>query len=372
MKKVLVVHASAGAGHTTCALAIHKGLSGIPGISCECVDVLDYTNALVRWSYRRMYLYMVKYAPRLWSMVYYPLDIDLVYKCIRPFRTVTNRLSSRRFIEYLLKNQPDMIITTHFFPADIVSYLKREGIIKTRLVSVVTDFGFHAYWLAENADEFIVGGEALKNKLKSKGVEDKRINALGIPIDTKFYKQLNGEVLRKKFGTAKNLLTVLIASGGFGVGPVNDLVKELVSERLPLQLLVVCGRNLQLYNNIKALKNTHGFAALKVFGFVDYMDELMEISHLMISKSGGMTSSEAIAKEVPMIVISPIPGQEMRNCNYLVMSGAAVREDNVSGIKKRIMRLMDNREELGRMKESIMAIKKADANSAIAKMVSRL
>jgi len=372
MKKVLVVHASAGAGHTTCALAIRKALSGIQGISCECVDVLDYTNGLMKWSYRRMYLYMVKYAPQIWSMIYYPLDIDLVYKCIRPLRTATNRLSSGRFIEYLRKSRPDMIITTHFFPADVVSYLKRKGIIKTRLLSVITDFGFHAYWLAEDADMFIVASEALKDKLKSKEIGGKKVETLGIPIDPKFYKPLDKEALHERFGTAKNLLTVLIASGGFGVGPVNDLVEELVSKKLPLQLLVVCGKNRQLYNDIKTLKDAHGFAALKVFGFVDYMDELMEISHLMISKSGGMASSEAIAKEVPMIIISPIPGQEMRNCNYLVTNGVAVREDSVSGIKQRIIDLLGNTEKLDRMKENIRAIKKADANLTIAKMVSQL
>lgn len=357
MKKILLVYATAGVGHVKASLAIEDAIKYKEEISYEIVDILDYTNVLLRWIYRRLYIILVKYFPALWALIYYPLDVPWVYNYIKNLRTLINRLNTRKFADYLCKAKPNVIISTHFFPSEVVSFLKRKKIIASHLISVITDYKLHTYWISKEVDFFIVANNTLGQHLRAVGIDEKRIKMLGMPIESKFYEVCDKNILYKKLDIHKGLFTVLIASGGFGVGPIEALVNELTSVNMPLQLLIACGRNRPLYEDISQIKQRVKMP-VKAYGFVDNMHELMEVSDLLISKSGGMTISEALAKELPMIVVSPIPGQEMRNCAFMVEHGAAIREDDPSRIKEKVIELFNNREILHAMRENIRAIKK--------------
>ena len=372
MKKVLIVYATAGIGHAKAAFAVRDALEERgKDISYEIIDVLVYTNFLLKWIYHRLYILLVQYTPSVWAVIYHSLDVPWVYSRIKGARTLLNRLNSGKFAEYLRRTQPDIIVSTHFFSSEVVSSLKRKGVIKSRLITIPTDFKLHTYWVSDETDLFVVANEDMKEELKRVGISEQKIKVYGVPIEPRFCRPLDKEALYKKLVVDRNLFKILIASGGFGVGPVKALVNELGSLDLPIQLLIVCGKNRFLYEDI-ALFSKGMNNPIKLYGFVDNMHELMEVSDLLISKTGGLTTSEALAKELPMIVISPVPGQEARNSDFIVSKGAAIREDSPSKVKEKVKELFDNRQILNKMIEIIRQIKRPDSALKTADLINQL
>ena len=360
MKKILIVYATAGIGHTKAALAVKDALDEKgEGFSYEVVDILDYTNAFLKWLYHRFYIILVSDFPFIWGAVYHFLDIPCVYNCIKGLRKLMNRMNSKKFTDYLNRTKPDIVVSTHFFSSEVVSCLKGKGIINPYLITIITDFKRHMYWITKETDLYIIGSEILREQLKLRGIEEQKIKILGLPIEQKYYKRLDIDALYKKFDIQKDSFTIVIASGGFGVGPVEKIAKELMAANLPIQLIVVCGKNSSLRQAMEKIQKKSSMP-MKVYGFVDNIHELMEVADLLISKSGGMTASEALAKELPMMITSPIPGQEMRNCEFLTENGVALREDNPSLIRKKVTKLFSNKEDLDSMKNNIRCIKKSN------------
>jgi len=372
MKKVLIVYATAGIGHVKAAFAVRDAIEERgKDISYELVDVLDYTNFLLKWIYHKLYILLVQHTPFIWAIIYHSLDVPWVYNCIKGARTRLNKLNSGKFAEYLRKTQPDIIVSTHFFSSEVASSLKRKGVIKSCLITIPTDFKLHRYWVSDETDLFVVANEDLKEEIKRMGISEQKIKVYGVPIEPRFCKPLDKEALYKKLGVDRNLFKILIASGGFGVGPVEALVNELGSLEIPSQLLVVCGKNTLLYEDIELLSKSINHP-VKLYGFVDNMHELMEVSDVLVSKTGGLTTSEALAKELPMIVISPVPGQEARNSDFIVSKGAAIREDSPSKVKEKVKKLFDDRETLGKMIKIIREIKRPDSALKTADLINQL
>jgi len=370
MKKILIVYATAGIGHKKAALAVADALKN-RNIPYEIVDVLDYTNALLKWIYQHFYITIVKNIPSFWAFIYHSLDIAWVYNTIKGLRTLTNRLNSGKFAQYLCKTQPDIVVSSHFFSSEVVSSLKRRHLINPYLITVITDFKLHKYWVSKETDLFVAADEFLGQQIKELGIGAEKIRTVGIPLESRFYETLDKELLYKKLDIKKGFFTILISSGGFGVGPVERIVKELVSVDIPIQLLVVCGNNHILYDDIEKLKKTTT-TPIKVYPFIDNMHELMEVSDLLISKSGGMTSSEIIAKRLPIIIVSPVPGQEVRNGEFLVEYGAGLREDKPHNIKKKAVELFNKKETLLKMKKNIDSIKNPDPGPALVSLIENL
>jgi processive 1,2-diacylglycerol beta-glucosyltransferase len=373
MKKVLIVHATAGIGHVKAALAVGDALKKYRSetTSCEIVDILDFTNCFLQWLYRRFYIILVQHFSALWAIIYYILDIPPVFACIKGLRSSFNTISARRFAVYLSQTKPDVIVSTHFFSTEVISTLKKKGRVHARLVTVITDFKLHTYWRSPETDCFIVAAEPLKQELMDAGIEESRIAVLGIPIQPRFHEPLDKVALCQKLGIRNDTFTVLITSGGFGVGPVEALVRQLAAVEVPVQLLVVCGKNPALRNEISQLKRRIK-NPLHVYGFIDNMHELMHVSDLVISKSGGMTVSEALAKELPLIVVAPVPGQEMKNCSFLVEHDVALREDRPVAVKAKVLELCSNPSRLENMKDAIRRIKKPNPSHALTEVIAKL
>ncbi|PIU41105.1 MAG: hypothetical protein COS99_07145 [Candidatus Omnitrophica bacterium CG07_land_8_20_14_0_80_42_15] len=370
-KKILICYATAGIGHMKAALAVEDALVYKGNKSYEIIDILDYSNAFLKWLYRRFYIILVQYTPSLWALVYYTLDIPWIYNLTKGLRTLTDTLNAKKFIDYICASRPDIIISTHFFSSEVVSFLKRKNIARPYLVSVITDFKLHTYWVSKEIDLFVVGNDALKEHLKRFGIDEEKIKVLGIPIELRFYQQLDKDILYQKLGIKKGLFTILIASGGFGVGPVKKIIEQFSKANIDVQIMVVCGKNKVLFEDIKKLQNLSKIP-IKVYGFVDNMHELMEVADLLISKSGGMTASEAIAKGLPMIAVLPIPGQEMRNCQFLIENRVAIREDNPYNITKKVAWLFNNKEELNIMKKKTLTIKKPNPALSLAEIIEKI
>lgn len=251
-------------------------------------------------------------------------DIRAVDLIVRYFRRITNSIHCKDFEQFILDEKPDLIITTHWLPNEIITSLKKRRKVEPFLVTCITDYYPHAFWRNRGVDLYIAPSEDLLPRLVKLGVAQEKVRTFGLPIDPEFGRRVNKTEIRKQLNLDTGLFTILITSGGFGVGPIKELVTEIEKIDYPLQVQVVCGKNSNLCNELNTYtqKSRHRF---QIFGFVKNMDELMEASDILISKSGGLTSTEAMAKDLPLIILYPIPGQEFSNSEFLLKHGAGLR-----------------------------------------------
>ena len=364
-KKILIAYANAGAGHRKAAYAIESALKEInrAGVEIKVIDTLDYSTSFLRKSYPAMYLFLVNRIPTIWGLGYYLFDTRIIYRMlIAPARRINNFLNCSRLVSFLKEYNPNVIINTHFLGSEVMVDMKRHGMLKdAKLVSVVTDYFMHSFWVDKKIDYYCVAQDATKKHLAKRGILPEKIKAFGIPISRIFAVKKNKKELCGRLNIRDNCYTVLIGSGGFGIGPIKQLVSELLRIEKDIQLLVVCGKNPKLYREVSELAKTSK-KVIKVYEFVDNMDELMEIADVMVTKSGGMTSSEAMAKDLPMIVTSAIPGQEARNCKYLVKAKAAIHEAGVKKVKETILDILGSNSKIEQLQNNIRKIKKPNSS----------
>lgn len=371
--KIIIAHAYAGIGHKKAAEAVHNALSGLPGIDVQTVDTLDYTNAFFKFLYPRVYLFLINRAPLLWAFLYYLLDFRPIDFFCSPVRRFFHRMQCRKFVDFLLKKNPDVVLCTHFMPAEVISGLKRKNIFKGKLITLVTDFLPHSFWMARESDYFIAAIERTRKELVRRGIETEKIKVMGIPCDSIFSVSKGRLELMKKLGIKEGLFNLLIMGGGFGTGPVKEIVYALSSEkdkiRKAMQVIVICGKNEKLYKEL----NSAGIKidmALSVFGYMNNVDEFMEMSDCIVTKSGGLTVSETLSKKLPMIIIQPIPGQETRNCKVLTDYGTAVRANNVKQVLLNVRDFINYPEKIIGMKARIGLLSYANAAKDIAAFIS--
>lgn len=342
-KKVLVLSASVGAGHVRAAQAVEKAFAEM-GAAQELrhVDALDYTNKAFRALYAKSYIELVNSAPEVLGWLYDHLDKP--WKNERR-RLAFDRLNTRRFVKLLREYQPEISVCTHFLPSEIISWLKAKDRLATRQAIVVTDFDVHALWLCRHYEHYFVALDETRVHLEKLGIPADRISVTGIPIDPVFAKPKDKAAMRAKHGLKRDLTTILISAGGFGVGPIERLMTSLLELRHPAQVVAICGRSEPLKRRLDALAArlapTHP-VALKVHGYTTEMDEFMAASDLVVGKPGGLTTSEALARGLAFCIVNPIPGQEERNADHLLEQGAAIRCNNLPALAYKIDQLLDD------------------------------
>ena len=367
MKKVIVCYASAGIGHQRAAEAIAESLVRMRRghVRVSLLDALDQTNRLCHFLYPATYLFFVHYLPTVWGGLYYLCDWKPLRPLVRGLRRWLNRFNSRRLVDYLLKERPDVVICTHFFSEEVIADLKQRGLFHGKLITVITDFGLHDFWVEPEVDHYIVATEATKAELKGRGISSEKVVVLGIPVRQAFSRRLDRQELFGKLGLQSGVLTGLITSGGFGVGPILSMVREFGRFPHPFQLLVVCGKNPRLTERVRKLTQKLKNPAF-VYGYVTNMDELMDVADFIITKSGGLTSSEALAKELPMLLVRPIPGQEGKNAALLVRQGAALQVRSLGHLHEILREILHSPHRLWSMQQQIKEISRPKASEAVA------
>jgi processive 1,2-diacylglycerol beta-glucosyltransferase len=308
--KILIIYATAGAGHKKAAEAIYHGLQAREsGYDIRLLDALDYTNPFFKKIYPSGYTFLVTHLPWAWGFFFAMIDLPWMQPLVHGLRRLYNGFNARALEKFLIQEQFDAVITTQFLSAEVSAYLKRRGKIKSRIICVVTDFDVHRIWVNAGIDIYTAACDYTKNKLIALGVAPEKIFITGIPTDPKFALSPDPIDLKKKLGIQDGVWTILIATGSFGMGPIEKIMELLDN----YQLLIVCGQNRDLYERLrpKAHKNAH------VLGLVDNMEELMAVSDIMVTKPGGLSISEALVKKLPMIFFSAIPGQETNNIKVL-------------------------------------------------------
>ena len=343
LKKILLLSASAGAGHVRAAEALEQAFKqrkDSENFEVHHFDVLNYTNKLFRHLYSKAYIDLVNKMPEVPGWVYDKLDKP--WKNERR-RLALDKLNTRPFVKLLREYQPDLIVCTHFLPAEIVSWLKAKERLASRQVIVITDFDVHAMSLVHHYERYFVALEEARVYLEVLGIPAEKITVSGIPIDPVFAVKKDKQEMRAKHGLEPDRTTILLSAGGFGVGSVDALVHSLMTLQHRAQVIAICGRNEELKQRLSKLAaraKPDANVLLKPFGYTKEMDELMTASDIVLGKPGGLTTSEALAKGLVFVIVNPIPGQEERNSDHLLEGAAAIRCNNLPTLSYKLDRLL--------------------------------
>lgn len=361
---VLILHATAGAGHTRAAQAIAAALKPT-GRSHRVVDTLDHTSALFRRMYVKSYIKLVQMAPELWGYFYDKSDVVTAADSKRSrARLAFDKLNAGSFRALVEEAQPEVIVCTHFLPLELLSDLKGRGKLKVPVHAVITDVSPHALWVYPNIEHYHVATPSTARELARKGYPAERISVTGVPVDPIFTQRTPAPAARVRLGLPEKP-TVLMLSGGFGIGPMQQMLASFAESRSNLSLVVVAGKNAELEKECRTIAAKLP-VPVKVYGFVTNMHELMDAADLIVTKPGGLTTTEILAKGKPMALVAPIPGQEQRNCEYLLEEGAAVRLYDVGDSAHYLENWLGDAARMKRMSAAARAIAQPDAAKTIA------
>lgn len=357
LNKVLVLSASAGAGHLRAADAILKAINELRvAREARHIDSLDYTNKAFRSLYSKAYIELVNAAPDVLGWLYDALDKP--WKNERR-RLALDKLNTRPFVKMLEEYQPDIAVCTHFLPAEIISWLKAKKRLRCRQVIVVTDLDVHAMWLCHHYEHYFVAMDETREHLITLGIPAENITVSGIPIDPVFARPKNKIETRIKHDLDPDKTTILISAGGFGVGPIEHLMSSLLKLRHTVQIVAVCGRSEELRKRLERLvarQPVDRHIRVKVVGFTTEMDEYMAAADLVVGKPGGLTTSEALARGLVYVIVNPIPGQEERNADHLLEEGVAIRCNNLPVLGYKVDRLLSEPGRLAAMRANVHRI----------------
>jgi len=359
--KILVIHASAGAGHTKAAEALYQGIKESAQYEVALINSLNYTSPAYKKSYQDTYTFMVTKLPWAWGFFCWLTDIPFLRGLVRFSRRVFNSIVAKALEEYFKKEKFDWIFSTHFLANEVSAALKRKNLVHAKIVSVVTDFDVHSIWLAEGIDFYTVATVWTREKLRKLGVPNDKIINSGIPTDKKFSAYKDIAALKNKLRIKSDVFTVLMATGSFGIGPIAEIVEALKG----FQVLVVCGHNKNLYERL----SSRATDLAHIYGLVNNMDELMAVADVMITKPGGLSVSEALVNHLPLIFFSPIPGQETNNIKVLKEYGVGFNQPDIRAMVEEIKKISQSADYLEKAKEKVLQIARPDAVKEIVNLI---
>ncbi|HXG09435.1 MAG TPA: glycosyltransferase [Gemmataceae bacterium] len=365
--RILILSASVGAGHLRAAQAVEVALRRmVPEATVKNLDVMELTNAAFRRIYARSYLDLVNKAPHVLGYFYDLLD--------QPSRSGKNRadrlrlavekLNLGKFIRLLESEPQDLIINTHFLPAEIIASLRRQERLNVPQVTVTTDFETHRLWVNQPCDHYFTATEEGAEYLCHWGVPRDHITATGIPIHPVFSEPKDRAACLAKHGLAGDRPVILQMAGGFGVGPIERLYRALLDVELPLEVVVVAGRNAEAKAQLEAIVPPPRHRT-KIYGFTDEIDELMAAADIVLSKPGGLTTSETLARGAVMAIVNPTPGQEFRNSDFLLENGAAIKINTIGTLAYKLTRLLKDPVRLEQLKANVQRLARPRAAFAV-------
>ncbi|MGA3171371.1 MAG: glycosyltransferase [Chthoniobacteraceae bacterium] len=361
-KRVLIFSASAGTGHVKAAESLAKTFAQDPRVeTVEHKDALVYTNKLFRDFYSKLYVQLIRSAPEVLGWVY--KSSDEPWKTDQ-LRLRLDRLSAMPLIRFIRKFRPDITVCTHFMPVGIISHLISSGRLDAHLSIVVTDLDMHAMWLSRVFHRYFVAIQETKVHLEALGLPPERVTVSGIPVDPLFAEPVDRAEVRYRNHLDPDRTTLLVSAGALGVTPAEFVVARLLQLRHDVQAIVICGRNDELRHRLKEMLAPHA-QRFKVIGYTDKMNEFMKISDLFIGKPGGLTTAEALACSLPMVIVDPIPGQEERNSDHLLENGCALKANELTTLAWKIDQLLDCPEKLVRMRENAGAMGRPNSSRSI-------
>jgi len=365
-KRIVLMYISEVSGHHNATLAIEKAIKILePNAEITNINAFNYTNPLAEKIVNSIYMGIIKIAPQIWDYLY---DNPKVAKSLEKAKQNVHKNNSPKLKRLFERLKPDIVVCTQAFPCGMVAYYKNKYGLNLPLVAVLTDYIPHSYWVYEAVDCYITPSDDVSLRLIKKGVSAQKVKSLGIPFDPKFNENLDRNNVFHKHRLSPHLPTILIMGGGQGLGPIKTIVKSLEKVNGPIQEIVITGTNKKLYNSLKRKIRKYRKKIL-LFGYTQNINELMYIADIVISKPGGVTTSEVLAKGKPMIIIKPLPGQEANNTAYLIQKGAAIKIEDPAKINLVIEDLLKNPNKLAQLCACAKQISKPNSSMDIARFL---
>ena len=350
MARVLILHASVGSGHKRAGEALAAAFARRQPGQVELADVLDYANPLFRQAYARSYVQMTDKLPALWSYVYEQTDRD-IFRYTSEIRALADSINAWGLRRLLRSYAPELIVCTHFLPVEVLSARKARASLQQPLYCVLTDYAAHAFWAYRNVDGYFVATEQTRRQLTERGVPPELIRVTGIPVDLGLTQPKQKAAMRAAHGLPEDGHIITLFGGGLDSRHVRSMAEGLLGSGLRGVLVIVAGRNRGLQAELSDLKSSAQLQ-LRTLGFIDYVDDLVVASDVVVTKGGGLTVSEVLGRATPMVIIEPIPGQEESNADYLVAMGAAISIRLPEHVAFAVVQLLNDPARLEQMRET--------------------
>lgn len=365
--KVLVISVTCGQGHNSTAKALIKTLEK-KGAECYLLDAFEHINKIIAKAIDDGYQLSTKYMSKPYSSIYKHVERRTPTHDEFSSVKIVNTLLASKLRKTIENYNPEVIVTTHCFAAAMVEILTQKGIIDSVNIGIVTDFTVHPFWEeSPGFNKIVIANELLEFQAVKKGFKPDQLLCTGIPVDLKFkLDNFSKPDVRKKLGLDPDKKTVLIMSGSMGFGNIKEIVSKIDNIQADFQAIVVCGNNKQAQAQINKMRKSKKFL---VYGYVNNVEELMAASDCIITKPGGLTSSEALAMQLPMILVNPIPGQEERNLEFLLNNGAAMAASDTCPVEEVIFQIFKNPERIVQMKKAVEYLSKPDSTEKLAEYI---
>ena len=370
METILIFYASYGGGHLSAAKSIQNHIvEKCENVAVEMIDCMKYINKPIEKLTTGAYREMAKKTPKLWGKIYSGSQKGLLSVISKD----SNKLMAKKLNKLIQERKPNLIISTHPFSSQMCSYLKKKGLINCRLATVMTDFAMHKQWLIghEFTDYFFVSNKNMKNDMVEYGVNANKIFVTGIPISNRFFENFDNTKIYEMFNLNPEKKVILFFGGGeFGIGKNQTIqvLKSFISLVPNYQIIAIAGKNEKMKEEFENLVNEYNASnRIRVLGFTDKVPELMHIACLVVTKPGGLTTTETLACGLPMVIINPIPGQEEENAEFLVSNGVAIwikKDDNLEDVISSLF----SSDALEKMKENVKTLSKKNSTEQICKI----
>jgi processive 1,2-diacylglycerol beta-glucosyltransferase len=368
-KRVLLFYLTRGSGHHAAAKAVVEAMKQVePEVQTLSLDAFSYSNPVLSKVVLKTYLGVIRTTPELWDYLY---DNPGVQQKLAKIRERFNRATSEKLQKIITDFRPDLIVCTQAFSCNVVANYKKDSGARVPLIGVLTDFVAHRYWGNEHTDRYIAPTEETAITLMAQGVPRERIRAFGIPISPAFAVEHDKSALVRKLGLSPGVPRLLIMGGSRALGPMKSIVNKLDKIPKPFEMIVITSFNRALHEKLeeKREKLRH---PMHVLGFVNNMSEWMTVADLLITKPGGLTTSEALVKCLPMVICNPIPGQEIKNTKFLLANRVAVRADEPKEVAAEVKALLENPAQLAKMRQRAAELRRPNAALDTARDALRL
>ena len=358
-KKILILSVSAGAGHMRAAQAIEAYAAQDNGQGPRAIashlDVMAFVTPAFRKMYTDFYIKLVNKAPALWGYLYHATHDAPKDSTMQRLRRGVERLNTRALMAQVAAFAPDAIICTHFLPAELLSRALREHQLACPVWVQVTDFDLHRMWVHDHMQVYFAATDEVAFRMRHEGIPADRIHVTGIPVMPAFARALDRAQCAQAFGLDPQRKTILLMGGGAGLGSLDTIAAGLLALAGDFQLIVLAGKNAAALAALQKLAAQYP-GRLLAQGFTSEVERLMACADLVITKPGGLTTSECLALGLPMIVNSPIPGQEERNADYLLEQGVALKAFDGVTLEYRVRHLLEHPEQLQAMRAKALAL----------------
>ncbi|HEV8721280.1 MAG TPA: glycosyltransferase [Candidatus Binatia bacterium] len=365
MRRLLLLSVSAGAGHSRAAEALRaEAQASFPKVDAKHIDLMTLVPQSFRALYANYYIKIVEHHPSVWAYLYHATDRMPRDAVFAKTRRAIERLNTRKLHDLLREFAPDHIICTHFLPAELLAHDIRRGRVAPPVWVQVTDFDLHRMWVQSGMRGYFAASDEIAFRMVARGIPSDSVHVTGIPIMPIFSRRFDRDECARELGIAPDKITLLLMTGGAGLAGGDLMVERLLGLPDDFQIVALAGRNQQLLGRYRSLAAAHP-GRLLALAYTSTIERVMACADLAVTKPGGLTVSECLAVGLPMVLISPIPGQEERNADYLMEHGIAVKAQDMVALEFKIGQLVKEPERLKHMRQNMRGLGRPDAAHAV-------